>query len=320
MTAAHAAALEACDPVPPEAAAGTDIVVKIRLACPAGCDLSGVPVIATAPDGTAVSIAHQGRDEGGDERRDDGRDGGDIRSIALTAPRQVGEHVWHLAVAAHEVAGVRHAAGALDLTVTTRPHETSLAVWAIPSPVVTGRRFALKVGAKSSAGCELHGQAIEIRDERGVAMASGSLGATPWPGTSALYWTELELPAPAEPGMFSWSVKFDPAELALPHEAASSRFCIAIVRPPEHRLTVKVVEQATAAPIQDALVRLGAYRAATGQSGLAEIMMPKGTFDLNVWKPGYAAPVRSVAIDADVTVEIEVAALPEENPDAAWQM
>jgi hypothetical protein len=49
-------------------------------------------------------------------------------------------------------------------------------------------------------------------------------------------------------------------------------------------------------------------------------MMPKGTYDLNVWKAGYVAPVRAIAIDADVTVEIEVAALPEENPDAAWRM
>jgi len=313
MTAVHEIAIEACEPTPQDVAAGADFSVKVRIACPAGCDLSGVAVIVTAPDGGVASVAH--------DERVDAPEGRDIRNITLTAPRHVGEYVWHLTVAEHEVAGARHRVGTLDVPVKARPpHETSLAVWAIPSPVVTGQRFALKVGAKSAAGCALKGQRIEIRDERGVTMASGSLGDSPWPGTSALYWVELELPAPGEPGMFSWSVKFDPADLEFPHEGAAARFSIAIVRPPEHRLTVKVIEQTTAAPIQDAQVRLGAYRAATAPSGLAEIMMPKGTYDLAVWKAGYEAPVTSVAIDADVTVEIAVAALPEENPDAAWQM
>jgi hypothetical protein len=115
-------------------------------------------------------------------------------------------------------------------------------------------------------------------------------------------------------------VRFDAADLAVPHRGTSSRFSIAIVQPPEHRLIVKVVEKDTAAPIENAQVRLGAYRAATGQAGLAELMMPKGSYDLNVWKSGYEAPATVVAIDADVTVEVAVMALPEENPDLAWQM
>jgi hypothetical protein len=186
--------------------------------------------------------------------------------------------------------------------------------------VVTGQPFAIKVGAKSTAGCDLTGKRIAVCDEAGVVLASDVLGDTPWPGTSALYWTELALVAPAEAGMFSWSVKFDAADLAVPHHGASSRFSIAIVNPPEHRLTVKVVEQETAAPIENAQVRLGAYRAATGGSGLAELMLPKGSYDLDVWKSGYEAPTTTIAIDTDVTVEVAIAAVPEENPDAAWLM
>jgi hypothetical protein len=215
---------------------------------------------------------------------------------------------------------VHHDAGLVPVAVRTRPHDTSLAVWAIPSPVVTGQRFAIKVGAKSSTGCDLAGKRIAVCDEAGAVLASDVLGDTPWPGTNALYWCELALVAPAEAGMFSWSVTFDAADLALAHHGASSHFSIAIVRPPEHRLTVKVVEQDTATPIGNAHVRLGAYRAATGESGLAELMMPKGSYDLDVWKSGYEAPTTTVAIDADVTVEVAVAAVPEEHPDAAWLM
>jgi hypothetical protein len=115
-------------------------------------------------------------------------------------------------------------------------------------------------------------------------------------------------------------VRLDADALPLPHKGASARFSVAVAAPPEHRLTVRVVDQATAAPIADAQVRLGAFRGATGEAGIAEIMMPKGTFDLAVWKPGYESPTRPVAIVADLAVEIAVAALPEEDPDAAWKM
>jgi hypothetical protein len=215
---------------------------------------------------------------------------------------------------------VHHDAGVLPVSVRTRPHETSLAVWAIPSPVVTGQPFAIKVGAKSTTGCNLTGKRIAVRDEAGAVLAGNALGDTPWPGTSALYWCELPLIAPTEAGMYSWSVEFDAADLAVPHRGATSRFSIAIVQPPEHRLTVKVVAQETATPIANALVRLGAYRAATGETGQAELMMPKGSYDLDVWKSGYEAPTTTVAIDADITIEVAVAVVPEENPDAAWLM
>jgi hypothetical protein len=294
---------------PPEVAVGADFVLTVLVSCPAGCDLSGVPVEVTAPDGMTVT-----------EPTASDADMAAARHIALKAPVQVGEHVWRLSCATHESGNWHHDASLAQVAVRTRPHETSLAVWAIPSPVVTGQPFAIKVGAKSTAECMLTGGRIAVCDEAGAVLASDVLGDTPWPGTSALYWSELTLVAPAEPGMFSWSVKFAATDLALPHHGASSRFSIAIVQPPEHRLTVKVLEQETATPIENAQVRLGAYRAATGGTGLAELMLPKGSYDLDVWKSGYEAPTTPIAIDADFIIEILVTAVPEENPDAAWLM
>jgi hypothetical protein len=49
-------------------------------------------------------------------------------------------------------------------------------------------------------------------------------------------------------------------------------------------------------------------------------MVPKGSYDLNVWKSGYEAPTTTISVDADLAVEVVIAPLPEENPDAAWQM
>jgi hypothetical protein len=295
---------------PAEVAVGADFALTVQVSCPAGCDLWSVPIEVAAPDGATSKVASTAGDAG-------------IAAtchIALKAPLKVGEHVWRLSCAAHESSGWHHDASQVRVPVRTRPHETSLAVWAIPSPVVTGQAFAIKVGAKSTAGCKLTGMRIAVCDEAGAVLASDVLGDTPWPGTSALYWSELTLLAPAEAGMFSWSVKFDAADVALPHQGASSHFSIAIVRPPEHRLTVKVLERESATPIENAHVRLGAYRAATGGSGLAELMLPKGFYDLDVWKSGYEAPTTPIAIDADLTVEVMIAAVPEENPDAAWLM
>jgi hypothetical protein len=311
--AGHATVITADGPA--EVAAGTEFILTAFVFCPAGCDLSGVPIEVTTPD-DAVLVVKSGACE---------PDAGDAapterRRIAVKAPLDSGEHVWRLSCAARESNGALHGPALVRVPVGVRPHETSLAVWEIPSPVVTGLPFAIKVGAKSAAGCNLAGMPIAVHDESGAMLATGALGDAPWPGTSALYWTELALVAPADAGMFSWSVSFDAAGLALPHRGASSRFSIAIARPPEHKLTVKVVERETATPVENALVRLGAYRAATGGTGIAELMLPKGSYDLAVWKSGYEAPTKTIAVDADLSIEIAVAAAPEENPDAAWLM
>jgi hypothetical protein len=346
-----------------EVAVGAEFVLTALVACPAGCDLSNIPIEVMAPDNAVAMVTQtvrrphlplqgEGRtDEGspgwgdgsaayveapplppGPLTRSDlppaggGEEAGEVahiavaRRIALKAPLRVGEHVWRLACAAHKSSGWHHDASLLRVPVRVRPHETSLAVWAIPSPVVTSRPLAIKVGAKSAAGCDLTGVPIAVRDAAGTMLAGGVLGDAPWPGTSSLYWTELTLMAPAEAGMFSWSVELAAAGLALPHQGSSSRFSIAIVDPPEHRLTIKVVEQETASPVENAHVRLGAYRATTDGAGRAQLMVPKGAYDLNVWKSGYDAPTAAIVIDADLAVEIAMALIPEENPDAVWQM
>jgi hypothetical protein len=318
VAAAHATVITVEDLA--EVAVGAEFVLAVLVSCPAGCDLSGIPIEVMAPDNATATVPPPYPPPPAGEGREGVADIAVARRIVLKAPLRVGEHVWRLSCAAHKSSGWHHDAYVLRVPVRTRPYETSLAVWAIPSPVVTSRPLAIKVGAKSAAGCDLTGMPIAVRDAAGTVLAGGVLGNTPWPGTSSLYWTELTLIAPAEAGMFSWSVELAAADLALPHQGSSSRFSIAIVAPPEHRLTVKVVAQETASPVENAQVRLGAYRATTDGSGFAQLMVPKGAYDLNVWKSGCDAPTAPIVIDADRTVEIAIAPIPEENPDAVWQM
>ena len=310
MSEAHATTIEVDAPVPSAVAVGAAIALKVKVSCAAGCDLRGMPVNIVAPDGVPVThelaIHVAGISETGD--------------ITLRAPPRIGEHVWSISFPPHERAGILHEQSTLTIAVRTNPLASSLAVWDIPSPVVMGDRFTIKVGAKSAGACKLAGSAIAVCDETGAKVAGGRLQETPLPGTSALYWTQVELVAPAAAGMVSWSVKFEAAEQELPHHGASSSFSVAVVKPPEHRLTVKVIEKDTTAAIEDAHIRLGAYGAATDQAGRAELEMPSGIYDLHVWKVGYETPPMTVEIKADATLQVEIIKVPEEDPDAAWTM
>jgi hypothetical protein len=267
-------------------------------------------VHVVGPDGVAA------------EHRFTGHDGvvSETGGIVLRVPPRLGEHVWQFSLPAHEIKGRRYAEATLTLAIQARPQASSLAVWDVPSPVVAGERFMVKVGAKSSVACELAGLGVEIRDASGAIVARGSLGAKSWPGTAGLYWTTLELQAPDGEGLCSWSVTFDAGTLDVPHDGAASTFTIATVRPPDHTLTIKVIEQDTAGPVAEALVRLGPYRAETGRTGMAEIRLPKGCYEVNVWKVGYEIVPKTLELDRDVSIEIVALATPEEDPDARWKM
>ena len=173
----------------------------------------------------------------------------------------------------------------------------------------------MKVGAKSSSGCALNGCRIEVLDGDQV-VAAGCLGETPWPGSSALYWTEIEMPAPVQQGTVAFAVRFDASALEEPHMGATSSFNISVVSKPEHTLTVKAT--ANGAPIEAAYVRLGPYRGVTDASGVAQVKTPKGSYELVVWKAGYEVPATTVTIEADVVVPVEARMLPEDDPDAIW--
>ena len=48
--------------------------------------------------------------------------------------------------------------------------------------------------------------------------------------------------------------------------------------------------------------------------------MPKGIYDLTVWKVGYDAPAQTVDIHGDTAIKVEAVVVPPENPDAYWMM
>jgi hypothetical protein len=191
----------------------------------------------------------------------------------------------------------------------------SLAVWDVPMPVVAGERFAIKVGAKAGSRRPLSRGRVEVIDATGTVMASGTLGETPWPGTEALYWTTLDVPAPSEPSVAEYAVRF---VAGTEHEGAASRFSVAAAGKPEHTVTVTVTERDAKTPLGGVEIRLGAFHARTDASGRAMMKVCDGAYQLQLWRNAHLAPHTPITIDGDANIALTMVHVPEEHPDARW--
>ena len=145
--------------------------------------------------------------------------------VTLRAPLEVGKHQWSVLFKPQPVEAVVHAEISLPVPVRTEAHRTSLAIWDVPSPVVMGDPFMVKVGAKCVMDCELQGRKIEVYGGSGEKFTTAEFGDAPWPGSDALYWAEVKLVAPVEEGLASWSVEVVErgSTVPIPDAGSSSR-------------------------------------------------------------------------------------------------
>jgi hypothetical protein len=298
---AHRVSVEVVPPVASEVPVATSVSFKARVSC-AELDLRGGHVEIVASEHVVATPALVEFRDGCNE----------TAAIAIRSPVEVGAYGLAIVFPRQEIGGEIYEESLLPIAFRTRPHQTSLAVWAVPSPVRTGSRFSVTVGVKSSGGCELKAAGVEVSDETGAVIGRGTLGDTPWQGTSGLYWTEIALTAPPREGTYSWAVAFPAQGLKLPHDESGASFGFAAVGPPAHRLTVNVTESEGAVPIADVQVALGPYRAATDAAGVANLEIPAGHFGLAVWKSGFEYAPTNLEIAGDVSLQVEMKRLPQE--------
>lgn len=190
----------------------------------------------------------------------------------------------------------------------------SLAVWDVPMPVVAGERFSVKIGAKSQSRRKLAGCNIEISDTAGAVVASGKLGETPLPGTEALYWTSLEVPAPRDRDGASFTVRLEPASL----DAVPTRFSVAVAAKPAYTLAVTVTERDTKAALDGVEIRIGPFHGRTDKAGRAELRVSRGDFLLQLWRTAHIAEPQPIRVGRDEELELTMVHVPEEHPDARW--
>jgi hypothetical protein len=227
------------------------------------------------------------------------------------------------------------------------PHATSVVAWDIPSAIVAGERFRMKVGIKCSNECQLTNTHFGIYDHEGAHVATGTLPDERWPGTTGLYVAEVELESPAEEGLYTWSVKGPSTELGagpstglgagpstglgagpvtalgedpgldagIPHVEGSTSFGVRVVSHPEHLVRVEAVDKDSQTPLSGARVVMHPYNAVTDERGVAEVRVAKGTYKLFVSLPRYLTFGLPVEVNADVTAraELYLEPVPERN-------
>jgi hypothetical protein len=97
----------------------------------------------------------------------------------------------------------------------------------------------------------------------------------------------------------------------LPHADATSVVTFVVSRAPEHRVTLHVIDKASGAPLAGVELRLGRFRATTGDAGIAYVEVPGGAYEVGTWKNGYQVLSQTAAIAGDTTVHLELTAEPE---------
>jgi hypothetical protein len=189
-------------------------------------------------------------------------------------------------------------------------HATRLVVWDVPAAVERGATLRFKVGIKCAVECSAAARRVTIRDAAGRELAVAAVGHAPWPDTAALYYAEVELPAPAGDGAHVWEAAVSEAAAASPsaaaHAAATLSFQVRVVPAAECVVKVVAVDAASRAPVRGARVVLHPYRAVTDAQGVAEICVAKGAYRLFVSGRDYLPFRGDGDVRADVTIHAEL--------------
>lgn len=284
--------------------AGAEIALKVKVSCSLKCNLQGGKIRIADDEGAVVKeIALVSFDKAANETDE----------FVVKAPTKPGEYTWTAAFAAQEKEGISHKESSMPFSFVVKPHTTSMAVWDVPSPIISNSNFKLKVGVQCLAECNLAGKEFSIYDHAGAKVATGTLGDVRWSDTGALYWAEVEIEAPSTEGYYTWEAKFPKQDLELPHEGASYAFAFRTARRPEHVVTVEVLDKDTSAPINHADVILHPYRGYTDERGIVSLMVPKGQYELYVSALDKKTYQTTVKVTSDVTRKAELLVAPVED-------
>ena len=190
------------------------------------------------------------------------------------------------------------------------PHVATALVWDVPSFVPAGSRFSVSVGAKCPNGCSLAGAPLEVVDETGTRLVAARLGRKPFAGTSGLYWAAAQVVTPARAGLSTWSVVMSICD----HTCLAAPLAFTVAELPHCVLTVAVVD-GRGAPVFDAVVMAGRFRASTDSAGVAQVPASLGRCEILVLKAGLAAPATTITVNRDASLCIALVATAEPTDD-----
>ena len=273
------------------------MTLRGEVSCSPPCDLRGHTLLITDQDGADTCSIELAEFDGETNR---------TNAFVLMAPVAAGEHRWSALCPAVEKDGTSYIETSAPISFTVTPHTTYVVAWDIPSDIVVGERFRMKVGIKCSSGCDLANTAFAIHDHEGAQAAAGTLSDACWPGTAGLYIAEVELVAPASAGLYTWSVRRVQSGPGIPHAEGSVDFGVRAVGRPEYVVTIEAVEKVTRTPLSDARVVMHPYRAVADEHGVARIRTARGIYKLFVSQTNYITLGVPIDVAADMAVRVEL--------------
>ncbi|WP_173930952.1 hypothetical protein [Chelativorans sp. Marseille-P2723] len=275
--------------VPDEVDAGSEFTFTCQVVLPPELADTGIVVSIRDSDDEEVATAELTQIE------DDIHSTG---NVTLTAPLTMGEQVWRALIIQDD------ACEPISTTFSfiVKAHSTRLNVWNLPSAIDAGEPFTFKVGVKCSSGCNLAGKEVGVFDGEGKQVAARTLGGEVWPGTSALYYAEIEAKAPSVPGDYKWKIEIPASIAEAPHAQGAVDFPVKVMEAPDCEVTVKVVDAENRAPIKGARVVMHPYRALADEDGVAKLKVVKGTYKLLVSGTKYVASSQTIEVRDHTTI------------------
>jgi hypothetical protein len=282
------------------------VTVRARVSCPHGCDLGGQRVSIRKHDDTELATAELTARSGQTY---------ETSALAVRAPLEAGEQICRVVLPASEKDGVVHEEISTEFSFMAKAHATRVNAWGLPSAVAAGERFTLNIGVKCSAACGLTGRPLSIVDHDGAQVGAARLTENIWPGTSALYFAEVDVVAPRSAGVYEWQATTPAADSGVAHAAGSCTFAVRVVSPPDHEVTVEAIDREQQTPIEGAHVLVHPYRAFTDERGVAKIKVARGRYTVVVSGFNYIAYHNIIDVSGDVTARAELTAEPEGQED-----
>lgn len=288
--------------VPVEPEAGAAVAITVGVSCASGCDLTGGTVTLVAEDGSVLEEVELAAFDGTLSQ---------AVATGIKAPAAPGHYTWEAVFPAQTLDESQHQESRATFSFEAKPHSTSMAVWDVPSPMAVGTGFSAKVGVQCPQGCDLTGAEVEVYDQLGAKIGSGTLADTPWPETDTLYWAEVSLQAPAAKGYYEWIAKLPPSESQVAHEGCAHTFAFTAGGAPEHVVTVEVTRKGAARALPGADVTVMEeggfpYRERADETGTARLHVPKGEYIVYATLDEHEVFETKVSVRDDVTVKAEL--------------
>ena len=263
---------------PSPVAAGSRFTVTVGVRCAAACRLAGRPVVIR--DGTGRDL---GRGTLGVEPAA-GTRALYAAAVPLTAPPEPGMHAWTAAFPGAEAAEPPAGGPAPPPEPATEP----------------GARHRGAASAPKREGPPTPQEAKSATRHEAAVPPPRDAASTPQDDPAAVPPQGADSAA-RPPGA---GVQGHAAAAVPRHEAATSTFSFRTVEPAGNAAIVTVVDRETEAPLLDADVHLGVYRAATDAEGKARVAVPAGEYDLYVRSPGYTPYTEPVMVTGDVALRV----------------